>query len=225
MRPVFWFVNTMVKLGTCLMCRIDAPDLDKVPARGPLIAYSNHTGQIEVPVLYSHLQPRPATGIAKVETWDSWFLRWIFDLWNAIPIRRGEADIEAMRKSIDMLNKGYILAIAPEGTRNKTGVLIKAQPGVVTLALRSGAPLLPIAHWGGENFSKNIKRLKRTDFHIRVGEPFKLDTHGERVSREIRQQMVDEMMYRLATLLPEHYRGAYAKLENATGKYLSTLDR
>ena len=225
MRPVFWFVNSMVKLGTGIMCRIDAPDLDKVPERGPLILYSNHTGQIEVPILYSHLQPRPVTGIAKVETWDSWFLHWVFDLWNAIPIRRGEADIEAMRKSIDILKKGYMLAIAPEGTRNKTGALIKAQPGVITLALRSGAPLLPIAHWGGENFKTNIKRLKRTDFHIRVGQPFTLDTYGERVTREVRQRMVDEMMYRLAALLPGTYRGAYAKLGNATGKYLSALDR
>lgn len=223
MRPVFWFVNTIVKIGTGILCKIDAPDLDKVPRHGPLLLYSNHTGQIEVPVLYSHLQPRPVTGLAKVETWDGWFLRWVFDLWNAIPIRRGEADIEAMRKSIDTLNKGNILAIAPEGTRNKTGALIKAQPGVVTLALRSGAPLMPIVHWGGENFTNNIKRLKRTDFHVRVGEPFKLDTRGERVTHEVRQQMVDEMMYRLAAMLPENYRGAYAKLEDSTGKYLSSL--
>ena len=159
MRPVFWFVNTMVKLSTGIMCRIDAPDLDKVPKHGPLIVYSNHTGQIEVPLMYSHLQPRPLTGIAKVETWDGWLLRWVFDLWEAIPIRLGEADLEAMRKSLKVLEKGHILAIAPEGTRNKTGVLIKAQPGTVTLALRSGAPLLPIVHWGGENFSKNIRTL------------------------------------------------------------------
>lgn len=224
MRPVFWFVNTMVKLSTGIMCRIDAPDLDKVPKHGPLIVYSNHTGQIEVPLMYSHLQPRPLTGIAKVETWDGWFLRWVFDLWEAIPIRRGEADLEAMRKSLKVLEKGHILAIAPEGTRNKTGVLIKAQPGTVTLALRSGAPLLPIVHWGGENFSKNINRLKRTDFHIRVGTPFKLNVGRERVTREMRQQMVDEMMYRLAILLPESYRGAYADLDNATDIYLSTLD-
>jgi 1-acyl-sn-glycerol-3-phosphate acyltransferase len=205
------------------MCRIDAPDLCKIPKQGPLIVYSNHTGQIEVPVLYSHLQPRPMTGIAKIETWDGWFLRWVFNLWGAIPIRRGEADIEAMRKSLDALEKGQILAIAPEGTRNKTGKLIKAQPGVITLALRSGAALLPVAHWGGENFSKNIKRFKRTDFHIRVGEVFKLNAGKERVSREVRQQMVDEMMYRLAGLLPEDYRGAYADLENATEKYLSIM--
>lgn len=224
MRPVFWFVNTMVKAGTAVLCRIDAPDLDKVPEHGPLILYSNHTGQIEVPILYSHLQPRPLTGIAKVETWDSWFLRWVFNLWGAIPIRRGEADLEAMRKSLEALEKGNILAIAPEGTRNKTGQLKKVQPGVITLALRSGAPLLPVAHWGGENFLTNLKQLKRTHFHIRLGEPFKLNPRTERVSREIRQQMVDEMMYRLAAMLPEYYRGAYADLENATEKYLSNLN-
>jgi 1-acyl-sn-glycerol-3-phosphate acyltransferase len=173
--------------------------------------------------MYAHLQPRPLTGIAKVETWDNWFLRWIFNLWGAIPIHRGEADLEAMRKSLEALEKGKILAISPEGTRNKTGQLLRAQPGVVSLGLRSGAPLMPIAHWGGENFSKNIKQLKRTDFHIRVGEPFKLDTGNKRVTKEVRQQMVDEMMYRLAALLPEYYRGAYADLANATGEYLSNL--
>jgi 1-acyl-sn-glycerol-3-phosphate acyltransferase len=173
--------------------------------------------------MYAHLQPRPATGIAKVETWDNWFLHWVFDLWGAIPIRRGEADMAAMRMSLEALRNDEIFVIAPEGTRNKTGILIKAQLGVITLALRSGAPLLPVAHWGGENFSKNIKRLKRTDFHIRVGEPFKLDPGTERVTREVRQQMVDEMMYRLAALLPEYYRGAYADLENTKERYIADL--
>lgn len=223
MRPVYWFVTYAVKLATSIMCRIDAPDLQKFPKKGPYIAYSNHTGQIEVPLLYSHLQPRPTTGLAKVETWDGWFLRWVFNLWGAIPIRRGEADMNAMRMSLQVLQNDEILVIAPEGTRNKTGKLLKAQPGVITLALRTGAPLLPMAHWGGETFLSNLKRLKRTDFHIRVGEPFKLDPGNVRVTKEVRQQMVDEMMYRLAALLPESYRGAYADLENATDTYLSNL--
>jgi 1-acyl-sn-glycerol-3-phosphate acyltransferase len=224
MKPVHWFVTSAVRVATGLICRLDAPDLQKVPKSGPLIVYSNHTGQIEVPMMYSHLQPRPLTGLAKVETWDNWFLNWVFNLWEAIPIRRGEADMVAIRKSLEALEKNMILAIAPEGTRTKTGVLIKAHPGVITLALRSGAPLLPVAHWGGENFLSNLKRLKRTDFQIRVGEPFKLDPRNERVTKEVRQQMVDEMMYRLAALLPEHYRGAYADLGKATGKYLQYVD-
>lgn len=220
---VSWIVNTLVKAGTSILCRIDAPDLDKVPNKGPLIVYANHNGEIEIPLLYSHLQPRPLTGIVKIETWNGWFLRWVFNLWGTIPIRRGEADVEAMRKSLEALKKGDILAIAPEGTRVRTGKLNKAYPGTVALALRSGAPLIPVAHWGGESFRKNIKEFKRTDFHVRVGEPFKLKACGERVTHEIRQQMADEMMYRLAALMPEYYRGAYADLENATEKYLSNL--
>lgn len=225
MRPVFWFVTSVVKAGTAILCRIDAPNLDEVPKHGPLIVYSNHTGQIEVPLFYSHLQPRRMTGIAKVESWDGWFLRWIFNLWGAIPIRRGEADLEAMRKSLEALENGSILAIAPEGTRNKNGQLIKAHPGAITLALRSGAPLLPVAHWGGEQFLPNLKRLQRTDFHIRVGEPFKLEPGPERVTRDVRQQMADEMMYRLSAMLPEYYRGAYADLGNATETYIYDLKR
>jgi 1-acyl-sn-glycerol-3-phosphate acyltransferase len=96
-------------------------------------------------------------------------------------------------------------------------------PGAVIVALHSGAPILPIAHWGGENFMKNFKRLKRTDFHIRVGEPFKLINVGKKVSAEVRQQIVDEMMYRLAKLLPEEYRGEYSDLGKATENFLVNL--
>jgi len=221
MRLAHWLVTNAVKTATSAMCRIDAPDLHKVPKHGPLILYSNHTGQIEVPLLYSHLQPRPLKGIAKVETWDNWFLNRVFDLWEAIPINRGEADMTAIRLSLKALQDGKILVIAPEGTRNKTGQLKKAHPGVITLALRSGAPLLPIVHWGGETFLSNLKQLKRTDFHIRVGEPFNLNPGSKRVTQETRQKMVDEMMYRMAALLPEYYRGAYANLGNANTKYIS----
>jgi 1-acyl-sn-glycerol-3-phosphate acyltransferase len=126
----------------------------------------------------------------------------------------------AIRKSLEALRQGYILGIAPEGTRNKTGSLIKANPGIVMLALHSGAVLLPMGNWGGENFLRNIKRLRRTDFMMRVGEPFRLITHGERVTSLVRQKIADEMMYRVAALLPESYRGAYSDLDRATHHYL-----
>ena len=212
-RIVIW----IVKFGTSILCRIDAPDLDNVPMKGPLIVYTNHTGQIEVAVLFSHLQPRPLTGWAKIESWENVFLRWLFNLWRIIPVRRGEGDTTALRKAIAALEKGYIFGIAPEGTRNITGRLKRAHPGTVLLALHSGAPLLPIAHWGGENFLKNLAHLKRTDFHVRVGEPFHLNVDGVRMTREIRQQIVDEMMVRLAELLPSEYRGEYQKVTKNEG--------
>ena len=215
-----WLLNALIRVYTRLTCRLDISELELVPHNGPLIAYSNHTGQIEVPLVFAHLQPRKVTGMAKVETWDNWFLNWVFDVWGAIPLRRGEADMQAMRAALGALKQDYIIGIAPEGTRNRTGGLLKAHPGIVMLAIHSGAPLLPVAHWGGEKFLANLKRFRRTDFHIRVGEPFRLQTEGLKMTHQTRQEIVDQMMYKLAELLPEEYRGAYADLENATGKYL-----
>lgn len=218
--PIRWFVFTVIKIGLSLLCRVDAPDLNKVPARGPLIVISNHTGSLEVPILFAWLQPRPVTGWAKIETWDNPFMAWLFDLWGAVPVRRGEADMSALRAALDKLQQGYIFGVAPEGTRNKTGKLLRAHPGTVTLAFRSNAPILPIAHWGGEKFLPNLKRLRRTTFSMRVGRPFTIDANGERITREQRQQVVDEMMYQLAALLPEEYRGEYSDMSKATTHYL-----
>ena len=186
--------------------------MQKVPLRGPLIPYSNHTGQVEVAMFFGQLQPRPITGWAKMESWDNAFLNWLFTLWGIIPVRRGEADSSALRRAIDTLRKGYIFGIAPEGTRNLSGRLKRAHPGVSVLAALSNAPLMPIAHWGGENFLRNLARLKRTDFHVRVGDAFCLKVEKGKVTREIRQQVADEMMFRLAELLPAGYRGEYEKV-------------
>ncbi|MBI5839383.1 MAG: 1-acyl-sn-glycerol-3-phosphate acyltransferase [Chloroflexi bacterium] len=221
MNPIHWFVNFVIRVYTRITCRIDAPDLQqKVPMQGPLIVITNHTGQIEVPLLFAHLQPRKMTGWAKIETWDNWFLNWVFNLWQIIPVRRGEADMNALKKALQALKDGCIFGLAPEGTRNKTGRLRRALPGAVIVAFHSGAPILPIVHWGGEKYLSNLKRFKRTDFHIRVGEPFKINTNGVKVTGEIRQEIVDDMMYRLASMLPEEYRGEYSDLGKATGKYI-----
>ena len=202
---------------------LDAPGIDKIPEQGPLIVISNHTGQIEVPVLATLLQPRKITGWAKAEAFDNLFLRWVFGAWGIIPVRRGEADMHALKAALRAIEKGMVFGIAPEGTRNYDGRLKRALPGTVIIALHSGAPIIPVAHWGGENFMSNFRRLKRTDFHIRVGEPFKLNTEDVRITGEIRQQIVDEMMYHLARLLPEEYRGEYSNMSKVTEKFLINL--
>ena len=218
-----WFINFLIRVYTRITCRIDAPEMDKIPMQGPFIVISNHTGQIEVPVMFALLQPRKMTGWAKVETWDNWFLNWVFNLWGMIPIRRGEGDTSALRKAEEALKNGFFFGIAPEGTRNKTGRLLRAYPGAVLLAVRSGVPILPIAHWGGEIYLKNLKRLKRTDFHVRVGEPFRLKVEGVKMSKEVRQQIADEMMYRVAEVLPEEYRGAYETPPEGMGTFTETI--
>jgi 1-acyl-sn-glycerol-3-phosphate acyltransferase len=214
-----WFFDSVIRLGTDILCRIDKRDFSKIPLRGPLILVGNHIGSLEVPLLFVHLQPRTIIGLAKIETWDSKFMGWLFDLWNAIPVRRGEPDLDAVRACLKVLKAGDLLAVSPEGTRSYTGRLLRAEPGIALLALHSGAPILPFAHWGGENFSTNLKKLKRTDFHVSIGKPFYLDAHGEKVNGDIRQAMADEIMVQIAVMMPEEYHGAYSDWKSPP-KYL-----
>jgi 1-acyl-sn-glycerol-3-phosphate acyltransferase len=213
-------VNATIKRLMRMLCRIDAAQLARVPAQGPLICLSNHINFLEPPVVYTHMLPRPMAFFAKAETWDSKLIGPLFNMWGGIPIKRGTADVGAIRLGLEALEKGAILAVAPEGTRSGDGVLGKGHPGVVIMALRSGAPLLPMACYRHEDFWDNLTHLRRTDFRIAVGHPFSLQTNGISVTREVRQQMVDEIMYQIAALLPPAYRGVYANLSDATETYL-----
>jgi 1-acyl-sn-glycerol-3-phosphate acyltransferase len=216
-------VRTSIKRVTRILCRVDDAQLAKVPAHGPLILVANHINFLEVPLLYSHLHPRRLTGFAKIETWNNPAMAFLFDLFGAIPLRRGEADVAAIRRGLEVLEAGHILAVAPEGTRSGHGRLQRGHPGVVMLALRSGAPLLSMVYYGGESFRRNLTSLRRTDFHIVVGNPFYLNAAGK-VTREMRQQMTDEIMYQIAALLPPDYRGYYSDLSAATETYLRFPD-
>jgi 1-acyl-sn-glycerol-3-phosphate acyltransferase len=220
MKPLHSFVSWGIRVGTNILCRIDGTELARVPASGPLILAVNHINSLEVPLLFAHLQPRRMIGLAKIETWDSKFMGWLFNLWEAIPIRRGKADLEALRRCLAALSAGDILGVAPEGTRSYDGKLLFGQPGIVLIALHSGATILPVAHWGGENFQKNIRHLKRTDFHIRVGRPFTLDPKDKKITGRIRQEMVDEIMVQIAVLMPEEYRGKYANCAQPPQQYI-----
>jgi 1-acyl-sn-glycerol-3-phosphate acyltransferase len=220
MTKTTWAVNATIKGLTRMACRVDTEALAQVPPSGPLILVCNHINFMEVPLVFTHLQPRPVTGFAKSETWDNPLLRQLFNLWGAIPLRRGEADIAALRKGMQALRAGKIIAISPEGTRSGDGRLGRGIPGVVLLAINSGAPLLPLVYYGSESLRPNLLRLRRTNFYIRVGQPFYLDSCGVKTTREVRQDMVDEIMYQLATLLPPEYRGVYENMDLATQNYL-----
>jgi 1-acyl-sn-glycerol-3-phosphate acyltransferase len=212
----FWIVTLTIKGLTTLLCDVDDAQLKRVPERGPLILVANHINFLEIPVIYTRLQPRPVTGLVKAETWNNPWLAVLFNLWGGIPIRRGEADHNALQKGLKALKRGDIVAIAPEGTRSGDGSLRPGHPGVALLALYSGAPVLPLVYFGGEKIKYNLAHLRRTSFRIAVGNTFYVQNPGGKTSRQVRQQITDEIMYQLALLLPPGYRGVYGDLEKAT---------
>jgi 1-acyl-sn-glycerol-3-phosphate acyltransferase len=210
----------IIGLLTHSICRVHDEELAKVPMHGPLILVANHVNFLEIPVLYTHLQPRRVTALTKAETWDNPLLGFLFDLGEGIPVRRGQFDMGAVRRALAVLEKGDMLAVAPEGTRSNDGRLRRGKPGVVLLAVRSAAPLLPVVSYGGETYRRNLARLRRTDFHIVVGQPFHVDAAEARMTAALRQHIADEIMYQLAPLLPPIYRGYYSDMGAATEQYL-----
>jgi 1-acyl-sn-glycerol-3-phosphate acyltransferase len=222
MRLTHTLVTGGIKGILRVLCRIDASQMARIPSSGPLILVANHISSLEVPIIYTQLQPRPATALAKAETWEHPLFGPLASIWDAIPLHRGEADAEAFRLALEALAQGRILAVAPEGTRSH-GQLQRGLPGVVLLALRSKAPLMPMVYYGHESFRENLRRLRRTDFHVVVGDPFVVDPGAGRVDAERRQAIVDEMMVRLALLLPSEYRGVYAEAVNRAPIYTRTI--
>jgi 1-acyl-sn-glycerol-3-phosphate acyltransferase len=213
-------VNGVISFITSILCRIDRTNLDQMPEKGPLILISNHINFLEVPVILPRLMPRSITAFIKEETYDNPFMSFLFTTWGGIPIRRGEADLEAFQLGLEALRAGKIMTITPEGTRSNDGALKKGFPGVILLAIRSGAPIMPMAHYGGEMFWPNFKRLKRTDFKVLLGNPFTINIGGQALSREVRQQATNEVMYQLAALLPAKYRGLYSDMSKATEDFI-----
>jgi 1-acyl-sn-glycerol-3-phosphate acyltransferase len=98
-------------------------------------------------------------------------------------------------------------------------VLAKGHQGVVFLALQNRVPVLIVAHYGGEKFWHNIKRLKRTWVTFVVGKPFLL-VNETKITKNVRKEMTDQIMARLASMLPERYHGAYTDLEIISDKYI-----
>jgi 1-acyl-sn-glycerol-3-phosphate acyltransferase len=202
---------------------IDADELQEIPTQGPLILFTNHINFLEGPIIYTKLQrirPRALTGFAKIEFWDNPITAFLFDTWDAIPLKRGEADLSAIKEAVARIKAGQTFAMAPEGTRSRSGHLQRAHPGIAMLGYMSEAPIIPMAVYGHENYKSDLKRLRRPKFRVIVGEPFHLDAGNKKVKGAIRQQMADEMMYQLSAMLPEQYRGEYADLSQATSTYL-----
>ncbi len=212
-------INPPIKAILSTFIKVDDREVARIPMQGPLILATNHINSWDAPVGFSHLHPRPVTAFVKVETWDNFFLRFLFNAWDAIPIKRGEVDFEAFRMAEEALKQKKIIIVAPEGTRSYHGRLNQGYPGIVMLAQRTGAPILPVVFYGNENLK--LKFARRTNMVIKVGQPFKIDTQGTALSRDVRTQITDEIMYEIAGILPEQNRGVYSDLAKNKREYLN----
>jgi len=216
-----FLTNLIMRLILLMTCNVDNSALKAVPGQGPMILVGNHINFLDVLTALTFSYPRKVFFLVKKETFETPFLRILFNAWGSIPVARGTADLKALKNALDVLDQGHFFIISPEGTRTKDGRLIKAHAGIVVIALKSKAAIMPIVQYGGEKFSENLKKLRRTNITMQVGAPFMISPGSRYPDKKERNLIADEIMYQMAKLLPEKYRGYYSDLSKATTDYLN----
>src|SRR4051794_25893484 len=203
MTPVF---------GFCWRIKVDG--LEHLPTDGPAILCPNHTSVIDSFILPAVL-PRRITFVGKAEYMDSWKTKYIFPAMGMIPIDRGggSASERALTAAARVLERGELFGIYPEGTRSRSGILHKGHTGPARLALRTGAPIVPVGIVGSRDIqppeAKFPKLFKKCT--IRFGRPVTVDRyHGRENERLVLRQMIDEVMFEIRNLSGQEYVDDYA---------------
>lgn len=195
---------------------------ENVPQSGPAILLINHIAFVD-PIVVMQALKRDIVPLAKIEVYEYPVIGLLPKIWGVIPIRRDEVDRRAIQRSLAVLKAGEVILVAPEGTRNSS--LQQGKEGVAYLASRSGAPVIPVALEGTEGFPSFP--IKKTWWQggatIRFGRPFRYLDSYKRARGDMLRQMTDEAMYVLANMLPEHRRGAYSDLGQATTETIKLM--
>jgi len=211
-RMGYRLVHFIVKILFSLIARVEKIDWDNLPTQGSLILTANHAGRLEVLLVFYLLNRQDIILIIAEKYRKSAFWRWFAKRVNGIFIDRFGADFAALREVLKRLQKGGVLAIAPEGTRSQTGKLLEARPGAAYLAAKSGVTIVPVGATGtwDKDVLANLKHFRRTTVKVRVGQPYTLPALKPRTREAQLQQYTEEIMCQIAALLPEELRGFYA---------------
>lgn len=193
-----------------LLTRVRIQGREHIPASGGYIGAANHLSVLEVPLIYSILDRDDATGLVANKHRKNPLFRWLVNAIRGIWLKREEIDTRALRAARDHLKSGGVLGIAPEGTRSQTGALIKAKTGVAFLADQAGVPILPVGVSGTWQITREILSLRRPKIFVKFGEPFTLPPIDRKQRDTGLKQNTDEIMCRIAALLPPENRGEYA---------------
>lgn len=180
------FVKFLLSIYFAIFYKVELVGLENVPKSGSVIMCSNHIGQLDM-FFIGYKNKRMVRYMAKEELFKiplvSSFIRWA----GAFPVKRGKADIQSIRTALNLLNEGEMLGIFPEGTRTKANKNIKIKPGVALIAIKSGAPILPVAISGSYKLFSKVK--------VVFGETFVLNHDSEKnfKSDELREISKDIM--------------------------------
>lgn len=185
---------------------------EHIPASGAAILASNHLSFLDS-VFLPTIMGRPVYFLGKSDYFVGW-KRHFFENVGVMPVARegGDAGEASLRRGQEVLERGHLLGIYPEGTRSPDGRLYRGKTGPVRLALRTGAPILPVAMVGTrEVLPTGAVVPKISEVAVRVGAPLDLSPYeGGSEDREALRAATDTLMYRLMLASGQEYVDEYA---------------
>lgn len=178
--------------------------------KGALVV-TNHISRLDMVFLMIATERKDLMGLVASNYRKAPFLGAIVKKLGAIWVNRGEGDFTAIREVSEYIEKGWIVGLAPEGKRSKSGKMIEAKPGIALMAMKTGAPIIPVGLTGTADMGEAFKKLRKMDVSIQFGEPFFIpERYEDEHNRDYVQRATDEIMCRIAMLIPEENRGFYA---------------
>lgn len=213
-------VAIVSRIGARLFARVRFEGLERIPRRGAVILAANHISNADPVLLGAWITPalrhRRIHWLGKRELFDWPIFGWIAKSGGVHPVDRSTADVEAFRLASRILESGWVLLVFPEGTRSPTGMLQEAKDGVATLALRTGAAIVPIGVNNTDAVWPKGRKLPvpfpRRTVTVRIGEPFAVaDLLPPDADRRAAKGLATSIiMARIAALLDPRHRGVYA---------------
>ena len=202
-------LQNIVRAIVHAIAKLEFYGTEHLPLEGGLIVATNHMSRMDTLLLFINPRRTDVTALVADKYKKYPLFKWILDTGGIIWLDRENADFGALRAAGDALKKGLALGIAPEGTRSTSFQLLEGKPGTVLLALRANVPIVPVGIAGSEDIFRKIFTFRFPRVNIRFGKPFRLAPLTRERRSEQMQEYTDEIMCRIAVLLPEKYHGFY----------------
>ncbi len=211
----FWHLSyVLLSAYQHLFYRIRVCGIHNIPETGPVILASNHTSGHDI-IILGCTSTRQIFFMAKEELFRHPVVAAYFRRAGVFPVRRGANDRKAIATALTHLREGRVLGMFPEGKR--FNALSQGKTGVVRLAMKVNAPIVPVAIIGARkiNLRKRLLRWHRDQVIIHYGEPLHIVPADQPDLQDtdnyvLAELLTDELMHAIARMLPAEMRGVYA---------------
>lgn len=200
MNIFYSFAQIVLNPPLKILFRLEVKGKDNIPKSGGVILAAHHESYLD-PVVAGTASPRQIYFLARKELFQLGFFSWLISHLNAMPISREQLQISTFKKSLEILKKGRVLLLFPEGTRSPAGIISKGERGVGLIAAKANVPVIPVLIKGSGNaLPRGKKWITSHKISITFGKPLYFEKLEHKSRKDLYQEFVDKIMEEMKKL-------------------------